>query len=155
MGINNTTEQTASETPQNFVCSKPRELWESSRWQLRQRSCGQPGVTRNWRSPCPTTRTRGCLQTQTAPRLSVVITYWRAKMQLLGFKIERRAGAKRKAAELRGKIIKTTCHVATGGLWGVVGGGGGWEHGEPGLSCERARQRRSSSCWSPGLSWEG
>lgn len=36
MCIYNRTEETAPKMPQNFVYSKPKELWETSRWQLRQ-----------------------------------------------------------------------------------------------------------------------
>lgn len=132
--------------------SKPKELWESSRWQLRQRLRRQPDATQNWgRSPRPRAQTRGCLKTQMAPCLSTVITYKRAKMQLLGFKIENRTGGKQKAAELQGKIIKTTRHVAISMLQGMLEDGGRWEHREPGPSCERGWQRGSRSCSSSGL----
>lgn len=89
MCVNNRTEETAPKMPQNSVYSKPKTLRESSR------SCRQLDATWNrGRSQCLTTETRGRLKTQMAPHLSVAITYKRAKITLLGVKIENRAAGK-------------------------------------------------------------
>lgn len=89
MCIYNRTEETAPKMPQNFVYSKPKELWESSRWQLKTE------VVQNWaRCLCLTTQTRGCLKPQVALSLSAVIIYKGAKEQLPGFKIKKRAVGK-------------------------------------------------------------
>lgn len=151
MCINNRTEEAAPKMPQKFVYSKLKERWESSRWQLRQWSCRQPDATQNQgRSPRLTAQMRGCLKTQMAPCLRTKITYKRAKMQLLGFKIENRAGGKRKDAELEGKSSKlpATWLPACSEVRRKTEAGGSTE---PGPSCERGWQRGSRSCLSSGL----